>query len=68
MAVCMTRANAVRLYDELKNLPGCPEVKVVMTGDLGKDPKAWIYLDDLSGLGAIIFLTNPLDALSSEMS
>ena len=41
MAVCMTRANAVRLYDELKNLPGCPEIKVVMTGDLGKDPKAW---------------------------
>src|SRR5262249_30821194 len=41
MAVCMTRANAVRLHDELKKLPGCPEIKVVMTGDLGKDPKAW---------------------------
>jgi type I restriction enzyme R subunit len=41
MVVCMTRANAVRLYDELKKLPDCPEVKVVMTGDLGKDPKAW---------------------------
>jgi type I restriction enzyme R subunit len=41
MAVCMTRANAVRLHDELKKLPGCPKVKVVMTGDLGKDPKAW---------------------------
>jgi type I restriction enzyme R subunit len=41
MAVCMIRANAVRLYDELKKLPGCPEIKVVMTGDLGKDPKAW---------------------------
>ena len=41
MAVCMTRANAVRLYEELRKLPGCPEIKVVMTGDLGKDPKAW---------------------------
>jgi type I restriction enzyme R subunit len=37
----MTRANAVRLYDQLKELPGCPEIKVVVTGDLGKDPKAW---------------------------
>jgi len=41
MAVCMKRANAVRLYEELKKLPGCPEIKVVMTGNLGKDPKAW---------------------------
>lgn len=41
MAVCMTRANAVRLYDELTALPECPEIKVVMTGDLGSDPKAW---------------------------
>jgi len=41
MIVCMTRANAVRFYESLNVLPGCPEVKVVMTGDLGKDPKAW---------------------------
>ena len=41
MAVCMTRENCVRLYDALTALPGCPEVKVVMTGDLGKDPAAW---------------------------
>jgi type I restriction enzyme, R subunit len=41
MIVCMTRGNCVRLYDELTALPGCPEVKIVMTGDLGKDPEAW---------------------------
>ena len=41
MVVCMTRENAVRLYDELTVLPECPEVKVVMTGDLGKDPEEW---------------------------
>ncbi len=41
MIVCMTRANCVRLFDALTALPGCPEVKVVMTGNLGKDPPEW---------------------------
>lgn len=41
MVVCMVRANCVRLYDELTKLPGCPEVKVVMTGDPAKDPPEW---------------------------
>jgi type I restriction enzyme, R subunit len=41
IAVCMTRANCVRLYDALTMLPDCPEVKVIMTGDLGKDPEEW---------------------------
>jgi type I restriction enzyme R subunit len=41
MVVCMSRRNAVALYDALTALPGCPEVKVVMTGDLAKDPPAW---------------------------
>lgn len=41
MAVCMTRENCVRLYDELTALPGCPEIKVVMTGNLSEDPPAW---------------------------
>ena len=41
MAVCMTRANCVRLYDALTSLEDCPEVKVVMTGNLGKDPEEW---------------------------
>jgi type I restriction enzyme R subunit len=41
MIVCMTRENCVRLYDALTALPGCPEIKVVMTGDLGTDPPRW---------------------------
>ncbi|MDA3950717.1 MAG: DUF3387 domain-containing protein [Spirochaeta sp.] len=41
MVVCMTRENAVRLYNELNRLPDCPEVKVVMTGNLSKDPEEW---------------------------
>lgn len=41
MVVCMVRENCVRLYDALKALPGCPEIKIVMTGDLGKDPEEW---------------------------
>jgi type I restriction enzyme R subunit len=41
MVVCMTRKNCVRLYDALTALPSCPEVKVVMAGDLKSDPKKW---------------------------
>lgn len=41
MVVCMTRENCVRMYDALRALPGCPEVKVVMTGNLGEDPDSW---------------------------
>ena len=41
MIVGMTRANCVRLFDALTALPGCPEVKVVMTGDLSNDPPEW---------------------------
>ena len=41
MVVCMTRRNCVRLYDALTALPGCPEVKIVMTGNLTEDPPAW---------------------------
>ena len=41
MIVTMNRAIAVALYDALTALPGCPEIKVVMTGNLAKDPKAW---------------------------
>ncbi|MCX6141860.1 MAG: HsdR family type I site-specific deoxyribonuclease [Ignavibacteriales bacterium] len=39
--VCMTRENCVRLYDALTVLPNCPEVKIVMTGDLSNDPPEW---------------------------
>ena len=38
MVVCMSRRNCVRLYDALTALPGCPEVKIVMTGNLSEDP------------------------------
>jgi type I restriction enzyme R subunit len=41
MVVCMTRSNCVKLYDELVKLPGCPEARVVMTGNLAEDPKEW---------------------------
>jgi type I restriction enzyme R subunit len=41
MIVCMSRRNAVRLYNALVALPDCPEVKVVMTGNLSQDPTAW---------------------------
>lgn len=41
MVVCMTRGNCVKLYDALTALPGCPEVKIVMTGDLMRDPEEW---------------------------
>lgn len=41
MVVCMTRENCVRMFDALNDLPGHPEIKVVMTGDLGADPKEW---------------------------
>jgi type I site-specific restriction-modification system R (restriction) subunit len=41
LVVCMTRENCVRLYDALKALRGCPEVRIVMTGDLARDPPEW---------------------------
>jgi len=41
MIVCMERANCVRLYAALTALPNCPEVKIVMTGNLGEDPPEW---------------------------
>ncbi|MEM7308735.1 MAG: type I restriction endonuclease subunit R [Planctomycetota bacterium] len=41
MVVCMNRENCVRMYDALTAIPGCPEVKVVMTGNIAKDPEEW---------------------------
>jgi type I restriction enzyme, R subunit len=41
IVVCMTRPHCVRHYDALTVLPNCPEVKIVMTGNLGVDPPAW---------------------------
>jgi type I restriction enzyme R subunit len=51
MVVAMTRANCVRLYNALRAFPTCPELRVVMTADLGKDPKEWSEAGHLTTKG-----------------
>ncbi|MDX5346360.1 MAG: HsdR family type I site-specific deoxyribonuclease [Hymenobacteraceae bacterium] len=41
MIVCMSRRNCVKLYDALTALEGCPEVAVIMTTNIAKDPVEW---------------------------
>lgn len=41
LIVCMERLNCVRLYEALTALPGCPEIKIIMTGNLSEDPPEW---------------------------
>lgn len=41
MIVAMSRRNCVKIYDALTALEGCPEVAVIMTGNIAKDPKEW---------------------------
>jgi len=41
MVVCMERLNCVRLHEAMRELPDCPEVKIVMTGNLSEDPPEW---------------------------
>jgi len=41
MVVCMSRRNCVKMYDALTALPNCPEVAVIMTGNISKDPVEW---------------------------
>jgi len=41
MIVCMSRRNCVKMYDAITQLEGCPEVAVIMTGNIGKDPIEW---------------------------
>ena len=41
MVVCMERENCVKVYEELTALPNCPEVRLVMTANLEKDPTEW---------------------------
>ncbi len=41
MIVCMSRRNSVKMYEALSQLEGCPEIAVVMTGNISKDPVAW---------------------------
>jgi type I restriction enzyme, R subunit len=51
MTVCMTRENCVRLYNALTALPGCPEIKIVMTGNLSDDPPEWNQAGHLTTKG-----------------
>jgi type I restriction enzyme R subunit len=41
MIVCMSRRNCVKMYDAVIKLEGCPEVAVIMTTNIAKDPKEW---------------------------
>ena len=41
MVVCMSRRNCVKMYDALKKLEGCPEVAVIITANISKDPPEW---------------------------
>jgi type I restriction enzyme, R subunit len=41
MIVCMERLNCIRVYEALTALPDCPEVRIVMTGNLSEDPPEW---------------------------
>lgn len=41
MIVCMSRRNCVKMYDAITALEGCPEVAVIMTTNIAKDPVTW---------------------------
>ncbi|MGB4849413.1 MAG: HsdR family type I site-specific deoxyribonuclease, partial [Saprospiraceae bacterium] len=41
MIVCMSRRNCVKMYDALSALDGCPEIAVIMTSNISKDPPEW---------------------------
>ena len=41
MVVCMSRRNCIKMYNALTVLEECPEVAVVMTGNISKDPVEW---------------------------
>ncbi len=41
MVVCMSRRNSVKMYNALKAIDGCPEIAVVMTGNISTDPIEW---------------------------
>lgn len=41
MIVCMSRRNCVKMYNALTTLEGCPEVAVIMTSNISKDPIEW---------------------------
>ncbi len=41
MVVCMSRRNCVKMYNALTALDDCPEIAVIMTSNISKDPKEW---------------------------
>ncbi|WP_424495319.1 type I restriction endonuclease subunit R [Salinimicrobium sp. GXAS 041] len=41
MIVCMSRRNCVKMYNALIALEGCPEIAVIKTGNISKDPTDW---------------------------
>ncbi|NVK64930.1 MAG: type I restriction endonuclease subunit R, partial [Flavobacteriales bacterium] len=41
MIVCMSRRNCVKMYDALVSIEGCPEIAVIMSGNISKDPIEW---------------------------
>src|SRR5690606_2659533 len=41
MIVCMSRKNCVKMYNALSALKECPEIAVIMTGNISKDPTDW---------------------------
>lgn len=41
MIVCMSRRNCVKMYNAISQLEDCPEVAVIMTSNIAKDPKDW---------------------------
>lgn len=41
MVVCMSRRNCVKMYDALKLIKDCPEVAVIVTSNISKDPAEW---------------------------
>jgi type I restriction enzyme, R subunit len=41
MIVCMSRRNCVKMFDAISAMEGCPEIAVVMTGNISSDPPEW---------------------------
>ena len=41
MIVCMSRRNCVKMFNALVALDNCPEIAVIMTSNIGKDPESW---------------------------
>ncbi|MDZ7604411.1 MAG: DUF559 domain-containing protein [Cyclobacteriaceae bacterium] len=53
MIVCMSRRNCVKMYDAITKLPGCPEIAVVMTGNIGRTRSLEYAFTNQGGPGSI---------------